>query len=129
MNRTHILIVEDETHLALSLRMTLSCSGYRVSLVSDEAGAHDLLARSDDAPALLLLDLELASLAGLRLMERVVAEHPGLPVLVVCGFMYADAARSCLAGIRGACLEKPFETRHVLDKIGELLAVDPQARA
>jgi two-component system nitrate/nitrite response regulator NarL len=81
---TRVLIVEDHTLLAQSLSLALRAEGFAVEIAALTDRAQLLAEVSADAPALVLLDLELGELGdGTELVAPLVAA--GSRVLVVTG--------------------------------------------
>ena len=73
-NESHILVVEDEEHLAVGIRYNLTAEGYRVTTVGDGPSALDLI-RSEEADVqLVVLDLMLPGMSGYAVCETLRAE-------------------------------------------------------
>jgi DNA-binding NarL/FixJ family response regulator len=86
---TRVLIVEDHTLLAQSLSLALRAEGFAVEIAALTDRAQLLAEVSADAPALVLLDLELGELGdGTELVAPLVAA--GSRVLVVTGTVDRD---------------------------------------
>ena len=81
----HVLIVEDETLIALSLSDLLEAEGFQVTLASDGAKALKEARRLGSALGALLTDLNMPHMTGEVLIHTLHAERPGLPVLVLTG--------------------------------------------
>ena len=111
-----VLIVDDERNMRRMLRALLEEDGYAV----DEADGGDeglaLLARSE--PDVVLLDLVMApGPNGLSVLERLRAEHPDLPVVMMSGKgTLADAVRATRLGAF-QFLEKPLTPEGVLTTV------------
>jgi response regulator RpfG family c-di-GMP phosphodiesterase len=104
--RRHILIVDDEELFREICREMLEERGYRVSLAADAPAALALLKR--EAVDLLVADITLPGMDGLALIEKVHELHPGLPAIVITGFLNeTNMLRSLNLGVRGF-LTKPF---------------------
>ena len=112
----HILVIEDEGHVAGFIRDALTEIGYAVTVAA--GGADALNKVTDDAPDLVLLDLNLPDMPGFEVLDRLRARSPALPVVIVSGNtdpMMAEAARAL-----GAIdyVTKPFE----LDRLSQVVA-------
>jgi len=112
-----ILVVEDEGHVAGFLRDALTEIGYGVTVAA--GGADALNKVTDQAPDLVLLDLNLPDMPGFEVLDRLRARLPSLPVVIVSGNidpMMAEAARAL-----GALdyVTKPVS----LDRLNEAVAV------
>lgn len=75
-----VLIVEDEEHLAETLRFNLAADGYTVRMASD--GAEGLSLARALRPDLVLLDLMLPKLDGTEVL-RGIREHSLAPVVIL----------------------------------------------
>jgi len=118
----HVLIVEDEESILLSLEFLLDKEGYIVSTARDGAEALRLL--QAQAPDLVLLDVMLPLIDGFELCRRIRA----LPELAAARIMLVTARGRDAEIERGlalgadAYLTKPFSTRELMDKVRALLA-------
>ena len=78
---THLLIVDDEPQLLLTLVLSLTHHGFEVSTAAD--GATALQLAKEVHPDLMLLDLGLPDLDGMQVIQRLHRESPTLPILVL----------------------------------------------
>ncbi len=78
-----ILVVEDEEDMAVLLRRALERRGFSVDLASD--GAEALAALATRPYALLITDIFMPRMNGLRLVETAHERWPHLPVIVITG--------------------------------------------
>ena len=76
-----ILVIEDEPRILGFLRSGLEAEGFRVDGASD--GATGLSLALEEPYELIVLDLQLPRLDGLRLLEEVHRRRPTLPVLIL----------------------------------------------
>lgn len=102
-----IWIVDDDPSLRLVMSEALRDAGYRVrALIS----AEELLAAlSRGQPALLITDIRLPGEDGLASLQRVRAEHPALPVIVVTAHSDLGSAVSAYQSGAFEYLPKPFD--------------------
>lgn len=111
MNR--ILIVEDEDRIASFVSKGLQAEGFEPTVVSDGiAGLDHALTGEFD---LMVLDIGLPGMDGYAILERVSAERPELPVIVLTA---RDSVTDTIAALEGGAadyMSKPF-------RFGELLA-------
>jgi two-component system, NtrC family, nitrogen regulation response regulator NtrX len=107
-----ILIVDDEKNILLSLSQSLQLAGYHTELAQTGQLALDLAAaRPLDA---VLLDVRLADMDGLTVLERLLAARPGLPAIMMSGHATIDTAvRATQLGARDF-LEKPIARDRLL---------------
>jgi DNA-binding response OmpR family regulator len=115
---SHVLVLDDDPTVTDVVRRYLEREGYRVRTFSDgRAGLADALV---DPPALLVLDLMLPGLDGLKVFRRLREEHP-VPVLMLTA--RGDEADR-VAGLElGAddYLTKPFSPRELVLRVAAVL--------
>ena len=109
-----ILVVEDDPSVRGLLQTLLSAEGYDVATASD--GLAGLVKATSSPPRLVLLDLMMPDLGGVRVLEemRDDPELADIPVIVVTGKVDAVPSMRSLLGDDNVFL-KPFA-------VGELLA-------
>ncbi len=76
-----VLVVDDEAHVRSMMGSTLERSGYEVQLAS--SGREALEALALNTFDLILTDIVMQDLNGIALLERVHAQQPNLPVVMV----------------------------------------------
>jgi NtrC-family two-component system response regulator AlgB len=119
-----VLIIDDEKNIRTTLTMCLEGMGVQVTAVATaEAG---LAALRGSAFDLAFLDLRLATVNGLDVIPRLLAEAPGLIIVVITAYATFDTAVEAIK--RGArdYLPKPFspaQIRHVVEQIRERQAL------
>lgn len=119
-----ILVVEDDEALRDALLVTLEAAGHRPSGAAGGAEALDFLGR--DVFHMVVSDLRMAPMDGLRLLAEIRSRHPILPVLLMTAFGDVDKAVAAMRG--GACdfMLKPFEPKTLLEQI-DRYATPPRA--
>lgn len=111
MNR--ILIVEDEQRISSFVAKGLKAEGFTPTVVADGITGLDYALTGEFD--LMVLDIGLPGMDGFRILERVTAERPALPVIVLTA---RDSVTDTVAALEGGAadyMSKPF-------KFGELLA-------
>ncbi|HVC96597.1 MAG TPA: response regulator transcription factor [Pirellulales bacterium] len=118
----HILVVEDEGHLAIGIKYNLEAEGYQASVAGDGPTALKLLEQSPETIDLVILDLMLPGMSGYAVCKALrQAENP-VPVLILSARTLADDR------IRGydvgadQYLQKPFELDELLAMVRSLLS-------
>ena len=121
-----VLVVEDDPSVRGLLDTLLSSEGYRVVTASDGIGwLHEAVACQ---PAVILLDLMMPDLGGLRVLEELHL-NPAIadvPVLVLTGRVEAIPALEDQLG-RDRVFSKPFGVADLLSRIAELTGKAPTA--
>ena len=116
-----ILLVEDEPPLLRLAARALRGAGFNVLTASSAEEALELLEGGGPVPCALVSDVVMPGLDGLGLAEKLRAQYPGLPVLLVSGYAEAALGRDLAAeGIR--LLPKPYG---LADLVAELRAILP----
>jgi putative nucleotidyltransferase with HDIG domain len=110
-----ILIVDDEAHVRSMIGATLERQGYDVQLAASGREALDLLERNSFD--LVLTDIVMQDGNGITLLERMRAQQPNLPVVMVTAIHDISVAIDSMR--RGAYdyLLKPFEREHLLSTV------------
>ena len=114
-----ILVVEDDPSVRGLLQTLLSAEGYEVATASD--GLAGLVKATSSPPALVLLDLMMPDLGGVRVLEemRDDPELSEIPVIVVTGKVDAVPGMRSLLGDENVFL-KPFAVGELLARVGEV---------
>lgn len=121
----HLLVVDDEPHIGVLLRLQFEQRGYRLSLARTLAEARQALAA--DAPDGLLLDLHLPDGSGLDLLGelRRGPRTRTLPVLVLTGEGDERVLRETDA-LGATVLTKPFSPTKLTTRVLEMLGEPPE---
>ncbi len=119
MSATRVLVVEDDPSVRGLLQTLLSAEGYDVVTASD--GLAGLVKATATHPSLVLLDLMMPDLGGVRVLEEL-REDPELsdiPVIVVTGKVDAVPGMRALLG-DDSVFVKPFAVAELLNRVGEV---------
>jgi len=118
----HILLVEDEEHLAIGIKFNLEAEGFRVTAVGDGPAAIALFDAGTPAIDLLVLDLMLPGMSGYAVCESLRARGQDLPVVMLTArTLVEDRIRGFDAGA-DVYLQKPFDLDELLSIVRSLLA-------
>ena len=124
-----ILIVEDEAKMLRVLELQLQGSGYQVAKAeSAEQGLErlDKAQSGENGFALVLTDLRLPGMDGLKFLGRVRDRYPSLPVVVMTAFGTVETAVEAMKAGAGDYVLKPFSLEDLtmtIDKVLELHAL------
>jgi CheY-like chemotaxis protein len=113
-----ILVVEDEPLIRKSICEVLqTVGGYEVDEADDGIQAVKLLEnRRFD---LVITDLFMPRMNGLKLLEHVRSMSPDLPVIFMTGYLSKESAKTSFPGTE--CLIKPFGVRTLLSSVRRYL--------
>ena len=122
-DRHHILVVEDELGIALTLYSTLSRADYKV--VHAKTGRTALRKAVNHYFDLILLDLGLPDISGLEVCRRLRAESITAPIIILTG----DGTLRSKLGLFDAgatdYMTKPFNLEELLARIKAGLRPQP----
>jgi DNA-binding response OmpR family regulator len=120
VQRTHLVMVaEDDIDARHVISRYLKALDVRVVEVDDGGTALESIA--NEVPDLLILDLNLPSMSGFELCERVREKDTNLPILVVTGRnSLEDHARAREVGVT-KYISKPFKKKEFLEAVKTLL--------
>ena len=120
-----VFVVDDDYRVREALSSLISSAGLRVAAYG--SAAEFLEAEKPDAPACLVLDLQLPGPSGLDL-QRELADGGGPPIIFITG--HGDIPSSVRAMKAGAIefLPKPFGDEELLQAIDAAIALDRKAR-
>ncbi|MBR1659346.1 MAG: response regulator transcription factor [Oscillospiraceae bacterium] len=114
-----ILIVEDETLLADTLKTMLEAKGYETDVVYD--GEDGLAWAETKVYDLLILDVMLPGLNGYEIARRVRREHVSTPILMLTAKSALEDRVEGLDSGADYYLTKPFDSRELLACVNALL--------
>ncbi|MFM8735000.1 MAG: response regulator transcription factor [Pirellulales bacterium] len=118
----HILVVEDEQHLAFGIKFNLEAEGYTVSTAADGPAALELLPRATPPVDLVVLDLMLPGMSGYAVCEVIRDRGDAVPVVMLTArTLVEDRIRGFDAGA-DVYLQKPFDLEELLSVIRSLLS-------
>jgi len=118
---SHILIVEDEEHLAKGIKFNLEADGYAVTDVDSGARALELLEQNQPPIDLVILDLMLPGMSGYAVCEQMRSSGNEIPVLILSArTLTEDRTRGFEVGA-DQYLTKPFELDELMARVKGLL--------
>ena len=117
--KKHIFIVDDELEVLGSIEQTLESAGYEVSSFLRAAKCLEQL-RQEECD-LLITDVRMPGMDGIKLLTEAKRIMPYLPVLIITG--YADIPMAVKAVKAGAIdfIEKPLNRKDLLLRVASAL--------
>src|SRR6478736_7304755 len=115
----HILIIDDERPVLMTLEALLKRRGYEVDTAP--TAAQGLKALKSKSPNLVLLDLRLPDADGLEMLDRIKNELPEVPVIILTAH---DSLHNAIESIkRGAFhfISKPYAPEELLSLVEKAL--------
>jgi DNA-binding response OmpR family regulator len=119
-----VLVMEDDPSVRGLLQTLLTAEGYDVATASD--GLAGLVSASAQPPALVLLDLVMPDLGGLRVLEELDNDPQlsSVPVIVVTGQVEAVPQLRAKLG-DDSIFVKPFGVSELLARVADLTRRTP----
>lgn len=121
----HVLLIEDEPHIAEAIRFILTRAGWSVTVEPSGTAAMARIAAL--RPAAVILDLMLPGRSGLDILAELRAD-PGLgatPVLMLTARGQGRDREAAAAAGASAFLAKPFANADVLAALHAIVATAP----
>jgi two-component system OmpR family response regulator len=124
----HILLVEDDPHIANGIQFNLEAEGYFVTTLGEGPAALDFFRQHRDAIQLIILDLMLPGMSGYAVCEAVREADAEVPILMLSArTLTEDRVRGFDVGA-DVYLQKPFDLEELLSIVRNLLARRTRAR-
>ncbi len=118
----HILVVEDEAHLAIGIKYNLEAEGYDVSTVADGQAALKTFVDDPRGVDLVILDLMLPGMSGYAVCEALREKGSSVPILMLSArTLVEDRVRGYDVGA-DQYLQKPFDLEELLSMVRNLLS-------
>ena len=119
-----VFVVDDDTAVRESLRMSLKVAGHRVEAF--ESATAFLAGANSSRHGCLITDIRMPDMDGLELQEELIRRKSSLPVIVITG--HGDIPLAVRAMRAGAIdfLEKPFAREALLASIARALEASNQ---
>ena len=118
-----VLVVEDDETVRRMTVRALGEAGYATLEATDGREALDLVRERPSPPDLVVTDLGMPRMDGHELAQRLRADHPSLPVLLISGHVHPDPQPA--EGQPWPLLRKPFPPEELVRHVGEMLAARP----
>jgi DNA-binding NtrC family response regulator len=126
MSPGRLLLVDDDEVVRVTTAALLREDGYEVVTA---ANAHEAVnAIATGAFDLLLADLRMPGLDGIRLIEVLRRRGEGIPILVISGFGTVESTVQALHAGADDFLTKPVDPVVLSERVAEVLARRPPAR-
>lgn len=117
----HILVVEDERHLAMGIKFNLEGEGYRVTVAGNGPTALSLFEENEADVDLIILDIMLPGMSGYAVCESLRQQGSDVPILILSArTLSEDRTRGFDVGAN-QYLSKPFDLDELLSRVKNLL--------
>ena len=121
MSQKTILYVEDNEFNRKIVKQLVAQTKYRLREATD--GETGLRMALEEAPDLILMDVQLPKMSGLEATRRLRADPrtAAIPIVVITSYALSGDAEKAKAAGATAYLAKPYSPRDLLAKIRELV--------
>ena len=111
-----VLVIDDEEVMRDVLENLLSSEGYRVEIA--KTGEEGLVKYAERPPDVVLLDVSMPGMGGLRALEELLRIDPEAVIIMITAYATFETAIS--AWQKGAfnCVRKPFDNLEVVKLVG-----------
>ncbi|MCM2343388.1 MAG: response regulator [Alphaproteobacteria bacterium] len=122
----HILIVEDDIHVASAMANDLMSQGMTAQITTNAEDALHYLARV--RPNLALVDLELKGMDGIELLHQIKqnSEYIDIPVLIMSARTREQEELRCMRGGAMGFIRKPLDLASITTMIQDVLRVEAE---
>lgn len=118
-DRPHVLIAEDEVHIARMLGTLLEDASMRVTVTTDGAAALEHV-RSDPTISLVILDLVLPEMSGLEVLRETRRRRAELPVVMLTAKGESHVQEEAMTLGATEVFIKPCSPRALVTRVREL---------
>ncbi len=122
----NVLLVEDEPALAAGLSRILERSGLQVEAVS--SGEEALRVVAETPVDVLVSDLQMPGMGGMKLLEEVRQTHPFIPIIVISGNASLEDVVTALKLGASDFLQKPIAAQRLVLTVENVLRLDELRR-
>ena len=121
MSQGKLLIVEDDAGLREALVDTLLLAGYNCSEV--DSGEAALIILNQQKFDLVISDIQMGGMSGLRLLQNIKDKYPTLPVLLMTAYATINDAVNAMRDGAIDYLAKPFSPEVLLNQVSRYAPV------
>jgi DNA-binding response OmpR family regulator len=118
--KKRILVADDEKAVVKDLKDRFIHWGYEVDSAFD--GEETLQKVRSFKSHLLLLDLKMPTMSGMRVLEESKRQQLGVSILILTALPSETIASSCLAKGADDYIFKPFDTRRVRESVERIFS-------
>ena len=114
-----VWIVDDDRSIRWVFEKALQREGIACRLFESATDALEQLTR--DPPQVVVSDIRMPGVSGITLLERIRADHPQVPVIIMTAYSDLESAVSAFQGGAFEYLPKPFDVDAALELIRKAL--------
>ena len=124
MEKKKALVIDDEQIVLDSVSQILIDENYEVDVsLSGREGLDWAIERPYD---IILTDIRMPDIGGMRVLRDVKRIKPSLPVVIITGYATTKSAVQAMKLGAGDYIEKPFEPEQLLDSVAKALGISSE---
>ena len=121
-----ILVADDDAGMRDLLAAVLRRDGYEVTVSEDGDALMDTVSKFPEGTFdLVISDIQMPRVSGLRVLATIRRQHPRLPVVLITAFGSAEMHREAARLGATKVLDKPFKVADLRELVGDLLQLEP----
>ena len=113
--REHIWVIDDDRAIRWVMERALRQADLDVTSFDSATAALESL--EDNRPDVIVTDIRMPGMDGIKLLERVKADYPQLPVIIMTAHSDLDSAVSAYQGGAFEYMPKPFDVDEAVDLV------------
>jgi DNA-binding NtrC family response regulator len=124
MEKKKAIVIDDEQIVLDSVSQILIDENYEVDIsLSGREGLDWAIERPYD---IVLTDIRMPDIGGMRVLRDIKRIKPSLPVLIITGYATAKSAVQAMKLGAADYIEKPFEPEQLLEAVSRALGISPE---
>ena len=125
MEKKKALVIDDEQIVLDSVSALLMDENFDVDVsLSGRAGLDWAIERKYD---IVLTDIRMPDIGGIRVLRDIKRVHPSLPVIMITGYASVNSAVQAMKLGAAEYIEKPFEPEQLIDAVNKALGISHEA--
>ena len=125
MEKKKALVIDDEQIVLDSVSTLLMDEDFDVDVsLSGRTGLDWAIERKYD---IVLTDIRMPDIGGMRVLRDIKRIHPSLPVIMITGYASVDSAVQAMKLGAAEYIEKPFEPEQLIDAVNRALGIAHEA--
>jgi DNA-binding NtrC family response regulator len=117
MEKSRILVVDDEAVVREGVRRILEGDRFSVECCASGRAALDLMQEKDFN--MVITDLKMPGMGGLEVLRTIKILQPEIPVMVITGYSTVDTAVEAMKNGAVDYIAKPFTPEQLMEKVGK----------
>jgi two-component system cell cycle response regulator CpdR len=119
----HILIAEDDESVRTFLEMAMMMEGHEVQVAYDGANALEILHENNGQFDLLISDIQMPIMDGIKLAHMTAEQFPHLTILMMTGYAHQRERAGRMEQIVHEVVPKPFSLADIRQHVSEALLI------